>query len=122
MSVAIHEPETITITEAAAQHIERYMEKAQAPAMLLSLKKSGCSGWKYKVEPATTEAFTDNKNTKFMQAHAVLIIPSKDLPNFIGLKIDYVKDQHGLNKKLVFDNPHAEHMCGCGESFSLKEE
>ena len=41
------------------------------------------------------------------------------LPMLDGLVVDFRKE--GLNELFKFDNPNAEALCGCGESFALKK-
>lgn len=36
-----------------------------------------------------------------------------------GTEIDYVKKAMGLSQ-LIFNNPNADSLCGCGESFNIK--
>lgn len=107
----------ITMTDSAIAHIETYLKKHDAKAMRLTVKKSGCSGFKYKI--VAVNEINDNDKT-FQQGEAIVVISKDDLLYYAGTELDLV--QEGLNKKLVFNNPLAENVCGCGESFNLKSE
>ncbi|MBX9704638.1 MAG: iron-sulfur cluster assembly accessory protein [Gammaproteobacteria bacterium] len=107
----------ITMTPSAVEHIEHYLKKHDAKAMRLTVKKSGCSGLKYDIV-AVNEIHADDK--VFTENNAVVVISSSDLLYYAGTELDYI--QEGLNKKLIFNNPLAQNVCGCGESFNLKQE
>jgi len=105
----------LTMTPAAVEHIESYLAKNRAKAMRLTVKASGCSGYKYDIV-AVNEINADDK--EFTKGNAVVVISKADLLYYAGTELDYI--QEGLNKKLVFNNPLAQNVCGCGESFNLK--
>ncbi len=120
MTVKIHSTKLITIKPAAAKHIKHYMEKNHAPGLFLHVKKSGCSGFKYNPQPATQNDLDNPENKIFTEGEACVVVTKEDLPKLAGIKIDYVTENLGW--KLVYINPKAENLCGCGESFSLKQE
>ena len=49
-----------------------------------------------------------------------IIVDKNSLRYLVGTELDFVRD--GLNSSFKFNNPNAAESCGCGESFSLKEE
>ena len=102
------------MTEPAKVYIASYLKKHQAKAMRLTVKKSGCSGFKYDI--VATDVMNENDRV-FQENDAVVVISSDDLLYYAGTEIDYIQD--GLNKKMVFNNPLAQNVCGCGESFNL---
>ena len=51
----------------------------------------------------------------------VVFIPQDAQSVITGMTIDFVSKDLGL-KQMVFNNPRAENLCGCGESFSIKDE
>jgi iron-sulfur cluster assembly accessory protein len=106
----------LTMTPAAQKHIEQYLQKHTALAMRLTVKKSGCSGFKYDI--VAVQAITDDDQV-FEENQAKVVISKKDLLYYAGTELDYIQD--GLNKKLVFKNPRAQNVCGCGESFNIKQ-
>lgn len=54
-------------------------------------------------------------------AELIVAIDVKSLYMIKGTVVDYVEKQLG-QYQLQFDNPNAIRICGCGESFHLKEE
>jgi len=48
---------------------------------------------------------------------ALLFVPLKAMPFIDGTEVDFVRE--GLNQIFKFNNPKAQHACGCGESFGL---
>ena len=48
-----------------------------------------------------------------------VIVDSKAFMAVVGTQMDFIEDQIGSEFK--FTNPNAAGMCGCGESFNLKE-
>ena len=47
-------------------------------------------------------------------------IPSDSLEIIKGSQVDYTIE--GLNQGVKFINPNASAVCGCGESFTVKDE
>jgi len=48
---------------------------------------------------------------------ARLIVADKHMPVLAGTTVDFCRE--GLNQIFRFDNPRAQHACGCGESFTV---
>ncbi|MGA6580153.1 iron-sulfur cluster biosynthesis family protein, partial [Providencia sp. NPDC089923] len=48
---------------------------------------------------------------------ARLYVPKEAMPFIDGTVVDFV--QEGLNQIFKFNNPKAQHACGCGESFGV---
>ncbi len=91
-----------------------FLEKKKNPdhIYVLDAKNSGCSGYKY-------DFYQSNEikpNHKFNGID--FYIENKNEGFFNNLIIDFVKE--GINERINFDNPNAEHECGCGESFGIK--
>lgn len=107
--------DAIKITEAAAQHITNFLKKHNTKFMRLSTDEKGCSGLKRNI---TAVNEIDDNDEKFEKDGAIVIVSKKDLLYYAGTELDYVKE--GLNGKLVFNNPLWQNVCGCGESFNLK--
>jgi len=105
----------LTLSEAAAQQILRLSEQnADMRALRLSVKQSGCAGFGYVIEMATQPASGD---LVYERDGAYLYVPVKAMPFIDGTEVDFV--QEGLNHVFKFNNPKAQHACGCGESFGL---
>lgn len=54
----------------------------------------------------------------FERDGAHLYVPLKVMPFIDGTELDYVRE--GLNQIFKFNNPKAQHACGCGESFGIE--
>ena len=107
--------DTIVITEAAAEHIGRQLQKTQLAGVRLSLKEAGCTGFKYVIKEVKDSEPGDITLTPKSEVH-VFVDPAH-IAAFKDLQIDYVED--GLNKQLVMNNPNIKDECGCGESFAV---
>ena len=108
---------TINLSDAAKQRMIKVLEStAECTCMRLAVKKSGCSGYAYDLQPVA-EIIPDDTlvdlNAKFK-----LSIDAHSLEQLNGLYIDYVKE--GLQHKFKYINPNQTGQCGCGESFAIK--
>lgn len=106
---------TVTMTDAAIQHVQKLLANSQAQGVRLGVKKSGCSGFKYDIEFVNEESPED---TRFQITEDVaLYVPTEFLAMVSGTEVDFTKE--GLNSTIKFNNPNAKDLCGCGESFSV---
>lgn len=105
----------ISVTEAAAEHFARQLQKSAKHAIRISLKESGCTGFKYVIEEVDTPVEGDIE--KALPNKVSVFIAPKDIAVLKGLEIDYA--QEGVNRNLVMNNPNVKDACGCGESFSV---
>lgn len=105
----------ITLTESAAGHVSRYLEKrGKGVGIRLGVKTSGCSGMAYKLE------FVDETEAEdiVFESHGVkVLIDPKSLAYLDGTELDFVRE--GLNEGFKFNNPNVKDECGCGESFNV---
>lgn len=104
----------ITLTEAAAQRIQDQLSKrGRGLGLRLAVRESGCSGYAYVMDYADEQRPDD----EVVEAHgARLFINADSLPLLKGLRLDFRRE--GLNALFKFDNPNAQELCGCGESFT----
>jgi iron-sulfur cluster assembly protein len=106
---------TISLTPAAARHVEKSLQKrGSGIGLRVAIKTSGCSGFAYALE------FVDapNADDECFEAHGVtLVVDSRSLPMLDGTELDFVRE--GLNEGFRFHNPNATAHCGCGESFAV---
>lgn len=107
----------IELTETAARHVRDYAKKrehdAQAPAIRLAVRPSGCSGLAYVLE------FADNMqdgDLSFESNGVKVITDPKSYAHINGTVLDYVRD--GVQEGFAFNNPNVKNSCGCGESFN----
>ena len=105
----------VSITERAARHLARELEKHPgAVAARLSVAPAGCSGLRYRIDPAASVGEGDMQ----FKAHGVrMVVDRASLPFVQGTRVDLV--QEGLARRVRFDNPNARQTCGCGESFGV---
>ncbi|MFP1804307.1 Fe-S cluster assembly scaffold SufA [Lonsdalea quercina] len=105
----------LTLTESAAAHIVRLMQQdPEVQGLRLSVKQSGCAGFGYVLDMIK---HPDADEQVFQRDGARLYVPLKAMPFIDGTEVDYVHE--GLNQVFKFNNPKAQHACGCGESFGL---
>lgn len=106
-------------SDAAVAHINKSLTRFPNGGFRLSIKKTGCSGYKYVPEvvpegkPGDVEFITKQGLKVFIDAKCVAVIT--------GTLVDLVAKSLG-QKQLVFNNPNVTGECGCGESFHLPED
>lgn len=110
----------ITMTDGAIAHILKTIEKrGSGIGFRLAVKQTGCSGYMYvpeiieEVKPQDIKIEVNDKLTVYIDPAC------RDL--IIGTHIDFIKKGLGI-EQLEFNNPNADSLCGCGESFNLKTE
>jgi iron-sulfur cluster assembly protein len=105
----------ITLTEAAAKHVSRYLERrGKGIGLRLGVKTTGCSGLAYKLEYADEAAPEDRS----FESHGVkVLVDPRSLAYIDGTELDFVRE--GLNEGFRFNNPNVKSECGCGESFKV---
>jgi len=105
----------VTVTEAAARHINKYLEKrGKGVGVRLGVKTSGCSGMAYKLEYADA---LDAEDIVFESQGVKILIDPKSLAYLDGTELDFVRE--GLKEGFSFNNPNVKNECGCGESFNI---
>ena len=105
----------VTLTEAAAKHVEKFLTKrGKGIGLRLGVKTSGCSGMAYKLEFADAV----NEDDKVWESFGVkVIVDEKSLPYIDGTELDYVRE--GLQEGFKYNNPQEKERCGCGKSFNV---
>src|SRR6476619_4489228 len=95
----------ITLTEKAAKHINRYIERrGKGVGLRFGVRTTGCSGLAYKLEYVDEAADEDN----VFESHGVKVfVDPKSLPYIDGTELDFARE--GLNEGFRFNNAtHAE--------------
>ena len=120
MNVATYDPSRpdIHVTDSAAAHLRRQMERVGASALRLSVSESGCSGYMYELDYVADPEPNDVASE--VAAGLTLHVSKEAIALLRGTEIDCVKE--GLNSVLKFRNPNAAAECGCGESFSVSKK
>lgn len=108
----------ISLTPAAEAHIKKMLsQKEAALGFRVGVKQTGCTGYMYVPEIISTIISEDLK----IEVNGISIFIDKSAVEMLkGTEIDYVHKSLGVSV-LVFNNPNAKSLCGCGESFNLKE-
>ena len=106
---------SVTLTEAAAKHVQKYLaRRGKGVGLRLGVKTSGCSGMAYKLEFADQVEPDD----KVWESFGVkVLVDEKSLPYLDGTELDYTRE--GLQEGFKFHNPNDKSRCGCGESFQI---
>jgi iron-sulfur cluster assembly protein len=105
------------LTERAAGRVRYLLEHAETPlaGLRVGVKKGGCAGMEYTIEPVTTPDPADDRIT----GHGVTVyIDPKAVLFLLGSVMDYETTK--LRSGFVFQNPNEVSSCGCGESVMLK--
>jgi len=105
----------ISLTEAAALHVQRQLEmRGKGEGIRVGIKTTGCSGMAYVLE------FVDaiDSADQIFENHGVKVfVDPKSLVYIDGTAMDFVKE--GVNEGFRFTNPNVTGECGCGESFQV---
>ena len=105
----------ITLTDRAAAHVQRYIEKrGKGVGLRLGVKTTGCSGLAYKLEFADQ---VQPEDRQFESNGVRVLVDPKSLAYLDGTELDFVRE--GLNEGFKFNNPNEKDRCGCGESFNV---
>jgi iron-sulfur cluster assembly protein len=105
----------ISLTESAARHVSRYIERrGKGLGLRLGVKTTGCSGLAYTLEYADE---IKPEDASFESYGVTVLIDPKSLVYIDGTELDFVRE--GLNEGFKFNNPNVKSECGCGESFKV---
>lgn len=122
MSITTFDPQSVsvTITPAAKAYIEQWLARSpETPVFKLSTTKTGCSGFAYHSE-LVAEAGNDDVTVN-TSANFPIVMAAESIALLADMTIDF--QEQGLGqKKLVYLNPNETARCGCGESFTTKNQ
>lgn len=106
---------TIHLTDTAAQHISRQLEKrGKGLGLRLGIKKSGCTGYAYVIDFQDVEL---SDEAVFEDRGVRIYVPSDSVDFLSGTTVDFRRE--GISEAFRFDNPNVKAECGCGESFAV---
>jgi iron-sulfur cluster assembly accessory protein len=107
----------LTLTDRAAEEVQKFIAQEQVPAEVAGLRVSvlpgGCSGFKYSLNIEERPLDDD------------MVVPVNGVRVFVdgfsaqyltGITVDYVSSMQGSG--FTFSNPNATGGCGCGSSFT----
>jgi iron-sulfur cluster assembly accessory protein len=106
----------VSVTPAAAEHFRASLAAKGLPAVRISVRESGCTGFKYVMEEVA--AAEDGDVTVTLDNGIELYLDDAAVQFLRGTQIDY--EREGVNRTLKFRNPNVVAECGCGESFSVE--
>jgi iron-sulfur cluster assembly protein len=106
---------SVSLTEAAARHVTRYLTKrGKGVGVRLGVRTTGCSGLAYQLE--YVDEFSGDDIV--FEGHGVkVLVDPTSLAYIDGTELDFVRE--GLNEGFRFNNPNERDKCGCGESFRV---
>jgi iron-sulfur cluster assembly protein len=105
----------VSVSERAAEHFVGQLAKHPgAVAVRLLVEPSGCSGHRYRIQPADG---VRDEDSVFESSGVRIVVDGASLPYLQGATLDVVHE--GLSRRVSFDNPNVRESCGCGESFGV---
>ncbi len=107
---------TVSMTERAARHVAKEVEKSGGLGLRLGVRQSGCTGYAYVFDIAREVGSDDHVYESF---GAKLVVDDSSLAFLKGSELDYVRE--GLGQMFKVNNPNVKASCGCGESFAVEE-
>lgn len=109
---------SITLSATARERVRTFLaQRSDALGLRLGVKRSGCSGWSYVADVASTTGAAD---FCFEDDGFSVFVDRAALPLLDGMHVDL--EQDGLNSRFVFRNPNVTAECGCGTSFTTSAE
>lgn len=120
MSVETYTPkesaqQSVTVSDAAQAHFRSQLAGREGSAVRLSVKESGCTGYKYVID--IVDQPQDDDVEVALADDLRLLVSAEAMSMVRGTRIDYTRE--GLNRTLKFINPNVADECGCGESFNV---
>lgn len=118
-ATAVPAEQRLSATEAARRHLAKAFEGDEtALGLRLGVKKSGCSGFAYVMDVARS---LEDDDLWFDCGDGIAVITDEaSLKTLHGSTLDYVVE--GLTRMLHVENPNVADSCGCGESFTVRDE
>jgi iron-sulfur cluster assembly protein len=123
----------ITLTENAVAKVKDLMEEAKATVnpdsealplpngLRLFVTQGGCDDSSTAYQYGMSLEHEPKNGDHILEQHGLQVFVDKDSVPFLnGIEIDYGETQMG--KGFLMRNPNAIHSCGCGHTFTPKEE
>ena len=108
----------LIFSDAAWAHIQKLLAQADGDHIFrFAVYETGCTGYMY--APSLVRAPQEGDVAMSMPTGEIIYIAPEAIPAIQGTFIDYVSSSLG-QMAMTYENPNAEDLCGCGESFNLK--
>ena len=114
--IKTYNPEFITVTESATEHLVTQIENQNGVGVSLGVKPSGCAGFEY--EWKIVHEFNADEYAITKLGNYSIIVEDICKPYISGSIIDLL-DEGIKGKTLVVQSPQAVSSCGCGESIQF---
>ena len=108
--------QVMTMTDEAAAEVRAAAERAGAIGLRVGIKKGGCAGMEYTVEPVTEETRKPGDDVVERDGARLFVAPDATL-FLLGTELGY--EETLLRSGFTFQNPNQASACGCGESVEL---
>ena len=106
----------MTMTDEAAAAVRGAMERADVIGLRVGIKKGGCAGMEYTVDPVTEETAKPGDDVVERDGARLYVAPDATL-FLLGTELGY--EDTLLRSGFTFSNPNQASACGCGESVEL---
>ena len=104
----------IELTQTAIKQLTNIASKDNTRYVRLDIKGGGCAGFEY-----AWSTTSEREDTDALLGNILLV--SLEIDYMLkGSSIDWVTDT--FKSEFAITNPQSKSGCGCGESFSLKDE
>ena len=106
----------MTMTDEAASEVRGAMERAGVIGLRVGIKKGGCAGMEYTVDPVTEDTVRPGDDVVERDGARLYVAPDATL-FLLGTELGY--EDTLLRSGFTFSNPNQASACGCGESVEL---
>ena len=108
--------QVMTMTDEAAAEVRGAMERAGVIGLRVGIKKGGCAGMEYTVDPVTEDTRKPGDDVVERDGATLFVAPDATL-FLLGTELGY--EETLLRSGFTFRNPNQASACGCGESVEL---
>ena len=107
------------MTDSVISKVKQLLDEEGNPDLKLRayITGGGCSGFQYGF---TFDEVQSQDDFSVSKEDVTLLVDAMSYQYLVGATIDYVKDTTG--EQFVIQNPNAKTTCGCGASFSVKDD